>query len=82
MTDIHDSRRAALLDMIADHLLAAGLGKSSLRLLAAACRTSDRMLLYYFADKDSLMVAALQAISLRLNGSRGGALGSGRHSAR
>jgi AcrR family transcriptional regulator len=47
-------------------MLAHGLAPSSLRALAKTAGTSDRMLLYYFADKDEIVVAALQTISARL----------------
>ena len=46
-------KRAALIDKLADHVLADGLLHASLRPLAKAVGTSDRMLLYYFKDKDS-----------------------------
>jgi AcrR family transcriptional regulator len=61
-------RRAAMLDQLADHVLAAGLGGSSLRALAAAAGTSDRMLLYYFADKEAVMTAALEHMAARMVG--------------
>lgn len=63
---IRDARREAALDRIADHLLAAGLAGASLRPLARAAGTSDRMLLYYFTDKDELLGLALERIALRL----------------
>ena len=63
---IRDDRRQAALDRIADHLLAHGLAPSSLRALGHASGTSDRMLLYYFADKDEIILLALQTICLRL----------------
>lgn len=63
---IRDARREAALDRIADHLLTAGLAGASLRPLARAAGTSDRMLLYYFADKDELLGLALERIALRL----------------
>jgi AcrR family transcriptional regulator len=56
-------RREALLQPVCAHLLAHGLGKSSLRDLAAAAGTSDRMLLYYFSDKADLMAAALDRLA-------------------
>ncbi len=55
-------RRAALIDAVCGHLLVHGLAKSSLRDLAAAAQTSDRMLLYYFRDKSDLMSAALDRL--------------------
>ncbi len=63
---IRDDRREAALDRMADHLLAAGLGGASLRALAAAAGTSDRMLLYYFSDKDELLAATLERVAGRL----------------
>lgn len=60
-----DIRRAALLDRLADHVLEHGLSASSLRPLAKAAGTSDRMLLYYFKDKDDLIGAILEQIAAR-----------------
>lgn len=59
-------RRTAILEALADHLLAEGLAASSLRGLAAAAGTSDRMLLYYFKDKAELLEAALGVVAARL----------------
>jgi len=59
-------RRAALLDRLADHVLAHGLSASSLRPLAKAAGTSDRMLLYYFPDKEALIAAVLQVVAARM----------------
>lgn len=44
-----ETRRQRILNQIADHLLATGLKDASLRHLAAAIGTSDRMLLWAFA---------------------------------
>ena len=63
---IRDDRRQAALEHMADYLLRVGLGGASLRPLAAAAGTSDRMLLYYFADKDELLMATLQHVAARL----------------
>jgi AcrR family transcriptional regulator len=60
------SKRAALLEPVCAHLLAHGLDRSSLRDLAAAAGTSDRMLLYYFRDKADLMEAALSRLAAML----------------
>jgi AcrR family transcriptional regulator len=59
-------KRAALLEPISAHLLAHGLARSSLRDLAAAAGTSDRMLLYYFSDKADLMAAAMEWVAAEL----------------
>lgn len=61
-----DDRRAVLLDRMADHILTHGISASSLRPLAKAARTSDRMLLYYFSDKSEMVAATLEHIALRL----------------
>jgi AcrR family transcriptional regulator len=57
-----DVRRADIARRVADHILAHGLEASSLRPLAKAANTSDRMLLYYFKDKAELTTAALTLI--------------------
>jgi AcrR family transcriptional regulator len=44
------------------------LGSASLRQLAAAIGTSDRMLLYYFPDKASLVTSILERVGKRLAG--------------
>lgn len=60
-------RRTAIIDAIADYLLAHGLAAASLRPLAAAAGISDRMLLYYFTDKAEVMAAAIECLSGRLS---------------
>ena len=62
---------------MADHLLAHGLGAAQLRALAAAAGTSDRMLLYYFRDKDELLAATLARIAERLTAILDAALPAG-----
>ena len=59
-------RRAEITRRVADHILAYGLDASSLRPLAKAAGTSDRMLLYYFEDKADLTTAALTFIMANL----------------
>ena len=61
-----DERREMLVDILADHVLAAGLSASSLRPLAKAAGISDRMLLYYFKDKAEVIGAVLERIAARL----------------
>ncbi len=63
---ISDTRRAVVLERLADHVLAYGLAASSLRPLARAAQTSDRMLLYYFEDKAALIAATLDCIAARI----------------
>lgn len=55
-----------MLDRLTDHVLAHGIGDTSLRPLAKAIGTSDRMILYYFADKSELMTALMQNVALRV----------------
>jgi AcrR family transcriptional regulator len=61
-----DTRRAEIIERVADHILANGLSASSLRPLAKAARTSDRMLLYYFADKAEIITTALGVVMQRM----------------
>lgn len=61
-----DTRRAAIIEAIADHVLANGLAAASLRPLARSAGLSDRMLLYYFKDKAEILAAALETLSARL----------------
>lgn len=62
---VRQTRRDAALERIVDYLLEHGLGNASLRTLAGAVGTSDRMLLYYFDDKDDLMLEAFACIVQR-----------------
>ena len=65
MTSAQD-KRSDLIEKLADHILADGLLNASLRPLAKAVGTSDRMLLYYFKDKDELIEAVLDHIAARI----------------
>ena len=60
------ARRAKLLEKIVDYLLRHGLVDLSLRPLAAALRTSPRMLLYFFGSKEQLLADALTECRARL----------------
>lgn len=62
-----DAKRREIADRLADFLLAEGLIGASLRPLAAAVGTSDRMLLYYFKDKEAILAAALQRVIGRIS---------------
>jgi AcrR family transcriptional regulator len=64
--NVRDQRREAAIERMADHVLLEGLAAATLRPLAAAAGTSDRMLLYYFADKDELLTATLARIAVRM----------------
>lgn len=61
-----ESKRALLVDRIADFILREGLAAASLRPMAEAAGISDRMLMYYFADKADVLTATLRLISARL----------------
>jgi AcrR family transcriptional regulator len=63
---VRNDRREAAIERMADHVLAEGLGAATLRPLAVAAGTSDRMLLYYFADKDELLSATLDRVAERM----------------
>lgn len=53
------SRREDLLDQVTDHVLAEGLIGLTLRPVASAIGTSDRMLLYHFKSRDELVTAVV-----------------------
>jgi AcrR family transcriptional regulator len=59
------TRKDEMLDALCDHVLEQGLAGASLRPLAAAVGTSDRMLLYYFPDKSALIGAILHRLADR-----------------
>lgn len=63
---IRTERRDAAIERMADHLLREGLSGASLRPLAAAAGTSDRMLLYYFANRDELITATLERAAAKM----------------
>lgn len=64
--DLRNKRREDAIERMADHVLSQGLRAATLRPLAAAAGTSDRMLLYYFTDKDELLTATLHRIAERM----------------
>ena len=64
--NVRDQRRNAAIERMADHLLLEGLGAATLRPLAAAAGTSDRMLLYYFTDREEIVSATLHRIAERM----------------
>jgi AcrR family transcriptional regulator len=60
-----ESRRDALLAACTDHVLAEGLIGLSLRPLAKAVGTSDRMLIYHFGSRDGLVAAIVDEATNR-----------------
>lgn len=77
----YDRKRSELTIRIADALLAAGVAQIPLRDLASRLGTSDRMLLYYFRDKEELVETSLLEVSSRLATLLGAKLSSRRTSA-
>src|SRR3954453_4161796 len=53
------NQREELLERATDHVLAHGLIGLSLRPVAAAVGTSDRMLIYHFTSRDALVSAVV-----------------------
>lgn len=60
------SKRSAILERLADFVLAKGLEAATLRAMATAAEQSDRMLLYYFKDKDEIVSSVLDLLAARL----------------
>lgn len=59
-------QREQFLDGAVQHVLRDGIGTLSLRPVAAALGTSDRMLLYYFGSRDALLSAILDRVGTSL----------------
>lgn len=66
--DRTETKRDEIIQKIADYLLVHGMKEASLRKMAVAAGTSDRMLLHYFSDKNELLTAALVLVVERLVG--------------
>lgn len=75
---VKDEQRDRAVALLAAHLLQTGLAQTSLRQLAAAAGISDRMLLYYFADKAEALAAAMARVAEELAGALSAALPEGR----
>ncbi len=58
-----EEQRAKAVERLSAHVLATGLSQTSLRQLASAAGVSDRMLLYYFSDKNDVLVTVLGSLS-------------------
>ena len=87
------NRRDELLDQVTDHVLEHGLIGLTLRPVAAAIGTSDRMLIYHFGSRDGLVsavvaragersVVAVDALPGRPVGARAASTRSGRRTRR
>jgi AcrR family transcriptional regulator len=64
----YPGRRQAALEKVAAQVLKVGLRGISLRPLASSIGTSDRMLLYYFSNKDELIAETVRFIAGQLLG--------------
>lgn len=62
-----DEQRDRVVGLLSSNLLKTGLSRTSLRQLAAAAGTSDRMLLYYFKDKTEILTAVLSRIAAEVS---------------
>ncbi len=60
-------KRAEVINLLAVHFLETGLSDTGLRRLADVAGTSDRMLLYYFENKEELVAAVLTQIASGLS---------------
>jgi AcrR family transcriptional regulator len=67
--------RETLLPRLAAHVLEHGLGGASLRPLAKAAGTSDRMLIYHFGNKEALITELLGYIAAQYSGALDAMLG-------
>ncbi len=70
-------QREVFLSGAVEHVLRHGVATLSLRPLAAALGTSDRMLLYYFASREQLLTAVLGVVGERLQVQLAAALPAG-----
>jgi AcrR family transcriptional regulator len=74
---VRDEQRERVIGLLAEHLLATGLGQASLRQLATAAGVSDRMLLYYFRDKTEILSETMARIASQIATSLAQALPDG-----
>jgi AcrR family transcriptional regulator len=58
-----EKRKHELIEGMSAYILSNGIQSASLRNLAKATETSDRMLLHYFKDKEELLTVVLSSIS-------------------
>lgn len=58
-----DVKRQLLIENVANYIIENGIKSSSLRNIAEAISTSNRMLLHYFEDKEELMTVTLEYIT-------------------
>lgn len=70
-----DGKRADVVEKLAAYVLTEGLADTGLRRLAKVAGTSDRMLLYYFQNKEEILSAVLTQIAIGLTDSLESILG-------
>ncbi len=61
--DNFNFKKMVYTEKIADYILKNGIAESSLKKMAKAASTSDRMLMHYFTDKEEIMCLTLKYIS-------------------
>ncbi|GAB5448141.1 TetR/AcrR family transcriptional regulator [Gymnodinialimonas sp.] len=81
MSDIN-AKTQRWLEAMAAHVLEHGLTTASLRPLAKAAGTSDRMLIYHFGDKDGVIAALLSYLAEGFLGGLDAAIPEGRFPSR
>ena len=69
-------KRAQIAKTLSGHVLETGLSELGLRRLAEVAGTSDRMLLYYFENKEDLVATVLVGIGRELAESIDGSIGA------
>lgn len=74
--------KQAMLQAMANYVLQHGLSDASLRPLAKAAGTSDRMLIYHFGNKEALIGALLEYLTLAYSDALDEALPTGRADSR
>lgn len=74
--------RETLLPPLAAHVMQHGLGGASLRPLAKAAGTSDRMLIYHFGNKEALITDLLEYMAGMYSAALDAAMGSERSQTR
>ena len=63
---VETDKRSRLIARMTDHVVQHGLANSGLRALARSAQTSDRMLLYYFSDKNDILLAVFRHLADRI----------------
>ena len=59
-------KKEDIAEKLADYIIENGMKESSLRQLASRIGTSDRMLIHYFKDKETLMTTIFDIVIIKL----------------